>query len=74
MLSGLNKLSPAIAGNGGVFVIQSDMIGAKVEAGTSVDELQTTLATQQKSSAMYSSAQALRSSAKIKDKRAKFPI
>ena len=72
--AGINKISPAIPGNGGVFVIQPDMIGAKVDAATTVEELQRTLTTQQKSSAMYSTAQAMRNAAKIKDKRSKFPI
>lgn len=68
----VNKISPAIAGNGGVFVVQTDFIGAKADAGTSVDDLQKSLASQQKGAALYSSTQALRNAAKIKDKRSKF--
>jgi peptidyl-prolyl cis-trans isomerase D len=70
----LNKVSSVIPGNSGVYVIQTDMIGARMDATSTVEELQQTLVGQQKSSAMYSSAQALRAAAKIKDKRAKFPI
>lgn len=70
--TGLNKLSPAIGGNGGVYVIQPDFIGARVDATTNIDDLQKTLTNQQKGSALYSSVQAMRSAAKIKDKRSKF--
>ncbi|HSN62481.1 MAG TPA: peptidylprolyl isomerase, partial [Ferruginibacter sp.] len=72
--AGLNKLSPAIAGNGGVYIIQADMIGAKVDVGNTLENIQQNLVSQQKSSAMYNSTQAMRSAAKIKDKRSKFPI
>lgn len=70
----LNKVSPAISGNSGVYVIQPDMIAARVDAGATLEDMQRNLASQQKSSAMYSSTQAMRSAAKIKDKRSKFPI
>ncbi|MES2645356.1 MAG: peptidylprolyl isomerase [Bacteroidota bacterium] len=70
----LNKVSSVIPGNSGVYVIQADMIGARMDASSTIEELQRTLVSQQKSSAMYSSAQALRAAAKIKDKRSKFPI
>jgi peptidyl-prolyl cis-trans isomerase D len=69
---GLNKISPAIAGNGGVFVIQPDFIGAKADATASVEDLQKSLANQQRGSALYSSIQAMRNAAKIKDRRSKF--
>jgi peptidyl-prolyl cis-trans isomerase D len=68
----LNKLSPSIPGNGGVFVIKPEAIGAKVDAASNVEEMQTTLANQQKGAASYSSMQALRNAAKIEDKRSKF--
>jgi peptidyl-prolyl cis-trans isomerase D len=70
--SALNKISPAIPGNGGVFVIKPDAIGAKADAGSNVEETQSTLANQQKGAATYSSMQALRNAANIKDKRSKF--
>ena len=70
--AGLNKVSPAIAGNGGVFVIKPDFIGAKADAPTSVEELQKSLASQQRGSALYSSIQAMRNAAKVKDRRSKF--
>jgi peptidyl-prolyl cis-trans isomerase D len=68
----INKLSTAIAGNGGVFFIQTEFIAAKAESAATADELQKTLTSQQKGSATYSSIQALRTAAKIKDKRSKF--
>lgn len=68
----LNKLSPVIPGNGGVFVIKPESIGAKADAGTNVEELQATLANQQRGASSYTSIQALRNAAKITDKRSKF--
>ena len=70
--AGLNKISPAIAGNSGVFFIQADFLGAKSDAAASADDLQKSLATQQRGSALYSSIQAMRNAAKIKDRRSKF--
>ena len=69
---GINKVSPAIAGNGGVFVIKPDFIGAKADVTSTVDDLQKSLASQQRGSALYSSIQAMRNAAKIKDRRSKF--
>jgi peptidyl-prolyl cis-trans isomerase D len=68
----LNKVSPVIGGTTGVFVIKPEAIGAKANATASVEETRKTLESQQKGSATYTSMQALRNAAGIKDKRAKF--
>ena len=68
----LNKVSPVIGGTTGVFVIKPEAIGAKANATASVEETRKTLEGQQKGSATYTSMQALRNAAGIKDKRAKF--
>lgn len=68
----LNKISPAIAGTSGVYIIKTDAVSAKSDPSANVEELQKSMATQQRSSALYGSMPALRSAAKLTDKRAKF--
>lgn len=68
----LNKVSPPIAGTAGVYVIKTDAVYAKSDPSANVEEMQKSIATQQRSSALYSSMAALRNAATIKDKRAKF--
>jgi len=71
--AGLNKVSPAIDGNSGVYVIKADMIGAKAaaEAG-SLDEQRRQMEGQLKQSMGYSAITGLHKAANIKDNRSKF--
>jgi peptidyl-prolyl cis-trans isomerase D len=68
----LNKVSKPIAGNSGVFVIQSRGVSAVQNQGASADDTRNNLLNQAKSTATSSSMQALRERASITDKRSKF--
>jgi peptidyl-prolyl cis-trans isomerase D len=70
--SGIGKISEPIAGSGGVFVVLNGSIGARADAGTTMEDMQKNLVSQQKNTVMYGSSQALKKAASIKDKRSKF--
>jgi peptidyl-prolyl cis-trans isomerase D len=70
--SNLNKVSQPIAGNSGVFVIQTTQTGATQSMGGSMEETRNTLMGQAKGVASTSSMQALRDRGSITDKRSKF--
>ncbi len=68
----LNKVSKPIAGNSGVFVIQSRGVGAVQNQGASAEDTRNNLLNQARGTATSSSMQALREKASITDKRSKF--
>ncbi len=68
----MNKLSQPASGVSGVFLVKVDAVGAKVGENSNPEDMQRTLASQQKGTIMYSSTQAMRNAAKINDKRSKF--
>ncbi|HMP91628.1 MAG TPA: peptidylprolyl isomerase [Phnomibacter sp.] len=68
----INKVSPVIEGSSGVYVVKPESIIAKSDVSGTVDEMKTNMASQAKSSAIYTSLQALKDAAKITDKRSKF--
>lgn len=66
-----NKVSDAIAGNGGVFVIKVNNVSAE-STGINIDQQRQALLQRAKSESAYKSIQVLRKAATIKDNRAKF--
>ncbi|MDH7463388.1 SurA N-terminal domain-containing protein [Chitinophagaceae bacterium 26-R-25] len=65
------KVSDAIAGNGGVFVIKVNNVSAE-STGINIDQQRQALMQRAKSESAYRSIQVLRKAATIKDNRAKF--
>ncbi|MBV4356205.1 peptidylprolyl isomerase [Pinibacter aurantiacus] len=65
------KVSDAIAGNGGVFVIKVNNVSAE-STGINIDQQRQALIQRAKSESAYRSIQVLRKAATIKDNRAKF--
>ncbi len=68
----LNKVSPAITGNGGVYVIRPENISAAANVAANTEEQRTAMLMRMKSMSGYRSIDALKKAAKIKDYRAKF--
>jgi peptidyl-prolyl cis-trans isomerase D len=68
----LNKVSPPIAGNGGVFVIRPENISAAANVAANTEEQRTAMLMRMKSMSGYRSIDALKKAAEIKDYRAKF--
>ncbi len=68
----LNKVSAAIEGTSGIFVIKPEMVGAKVSMAAGIDEQRKQMEQQLKQSVSYTAISALRKAANIKDKRSKF--
>lgn len=65
------KTTPAIAGNGGVFMIKPENISAKPTANADIEQQRTAMLAQMKSMSGYRSLEALKKSADVKDNRAK---
>lgn len=65
-------VSPLIPGNGGVFVIKVDNVGAKSNPNADLDQQRFTLEQQEKSMVSYRAIEVLKKLAKIKDDRGKF--
>jgi peptidyl-prolyl cis-trans isomerase D len=67
----LNKVSPALEGSNGVYVIKPEMQGAKVGVA-SVEDIKKQMEGQIKQSIIYSAINGLHKAATITDKRSKF--
>jgi len=65
------KTTPAIAGNGGVFMIKPENISAKPAANADIEQQRTAMLAQMKSMSGLRSLEALKKSADVKDNRAK---
>lgn len=65
------KTTPAIAGNGGVFMIKPENISAKPTATADIEQQRTAMLAQMKSMSGFRSLEALKKSADVKDNRAK---
>ncbi|HKP31487.1 MAG TPA: peptidylprolyl isomerase, partial [Chitinophagaceae bacterium] len=65
------KISPAIEGNTGVFVVKPEAISAVPNVTMNIEDVRNNIVAQKKSSA-YRATEALKSSAKIKDYRGEF--
>jgi peptidyl-prolyl cis-trans isomerase D len=70
--SWLNKVSPPIAGNGGVYAIKPENVSAAVNVAANTEEQRAGMLMRMKSMSGYRSIDALKKSADIKDYRAKF--
>lgn len=70
--SALNKVSKPIEGASGVYVVRPESVIAVPDPANTVQSLQTNLMNQQRGSVIYSTMEAMRKSATIKDNRAKF--
>ncbi|MEJ7767996.1 MAG: peptidylprolyl isomerase [Chitinophagaceae bacterium] len=68
----LNKTTPPISGNGGVFVIKPENVSAKPNIAGSIEQQQTSMQMQMKSMSGFRSLEALKKSADVKDNRSKF--
>jgi len=66
------KVTPPIAGNGGVFVIKAGTVSAKQNINGNVDQQRTSMLAQMKSMSGYRSLEALKKAAEVKDNRSKF--
>ncbi|MEO5996245.1 MAG: peptidylprolyl isomerase [Chitinophagaceae bacterium] len=66
------KITPPIAGNGGVFVIKPGNISAKQNVNGSIEQQRTSMLMQTKSMSGYRSLEALKKAADVKDNRSKF--
>ena len=66
------KVTPPIAGNGGVFVIKPGNISAKPNINGNIEQQRTSMLMQQKSMSGYRSLEALKKAADVKDNRDKF--
>ncbi len=64
--------SEAIAGNGGVFVIKVENVGAKSNAGADIEQLRKNQEQQERQTFTYRAMDALKKNATVKDNRAKF--
>jgi peptidyl-prolyl cis-trans isomerase D len=67
----LNKVTPPIAGNGGVFVVKPENVSAK-PGDMNIEQQRLGMTMQLKSMSGYRSLETLKKSAEIKDNRAKF--
>lgn len=65
------KVTPAIAGNGGVFMIKPENISAKPAANADIEQQRTAMLAQMKSMSGFRSLEALKKAADVKDNRAK---
>lgn len=65
------KVSPAIAGNGGLFYIKTETVSAKPMANANIDQQRTGMMQQLKSMGGYRSLEALKKAADVKDERSK---
>ena len=65
------KVSPAIAGNGGLFYIKTETVSAKSMPNANIDQQRTGMMQQMKSMSGYRSLEALKKSADVKDERSK---
>jgi peptidyl-prolyl cis-trans isomerase D len=68
----LGKVTPPIAGNGGVFVITPANVSAKPNLESNLDQQRLSMQMQMKSMSGYRSLEALKKSADVTDNRAKF--
>ncbi len=66
------KVTPPIAGNGGVFIIKSGNISAKPNVNGNIEQQRISMLMQMKSMSGYRSLDALKKAADVKDNRAKF--
>ncbi|MGB8191791.1 MAG: peptidylprolyl isomerase, partial [Chitinophagaceae bacterium] len=66
------KVSPPIAGNGGVFVIRTENVFAKANPAADVEQQRNAALTQQRQSMFYRAIESVKKAANIKDYRAKF--
>jgi peptidyl-prolyl cis-trans isomerase D len=66
------KLTPAIAGNGGVFVVKPGNVSAKPNINGNIEQQRTSMLAQMKSMSGYRSLEALKKAADITDNRSKF--
>lgn len=66
------KVTPPIAGNGGVFIIKSANISAKPNINGNIEQQRTGMLMQMKSMSGYRSLDALKKSADVKDNRSQF--
>lgn len=65
------KTTPAVVGNGGVFMIKPENISAKPTANADIEQQRTAMLAQMKSMSGFRSLEALKKSADVKDNRAK---
>lgn len=68
----LSKVTPPIAGNGGVFVIKPERVSAKPNINGSLEQQRLGMQMQMKSMSGFRSLEALKKSADVKDNRSKF--
>lgn len=68
----VNKLSPAIIGTGGVYMVKPLSLEARPDASADVEAIRQNLMNQQRGVLSYTSMEAHRKAATIKDKRSKF--
>ena len=66
------KVTPPIAGNGGVFVVKTGEVSAKPNINGNIEQQRVSMLMQQKSMSGYRSLEALKKAADVKDNRAKF--
>ena len=65
------KVSPAIAGNGGLFYIRTESVSAKPIENASIEQQRNSMQMQMKSMSGYRSLEALKKAADVKDERSK---
>ncbi len=68
----LNKVTPPIPGNGGVFMVKPENVSAKANISGNLDQQRQGMEMQMRSMSGFRSLEALKKSATVKDNRAKF--